>query len=69
MEFKHPLSIILFIFPAACCIFLVLGYRKKERILGLLKIKSKIKYKALRIVLTALGLGLILFSLLGPQTL
>ena len=67
MEFKYPLSIILLILPAACCIFLIMGYRKKERILDLLKIKSKIKYKALRIVLTALGLGLILFSLMGPQ--
>ncbi|HOQ37279.1 MAG TPA: VWA domain-containing protein [Acetivibrio sp.] len=67
MEFKHPLNIIFIIIPILCCVFLILGYRKKERILNLLKIRAKIKYKILRIILTALGLGLILFSLLGPQ--
>jgi len=67
-EFKYPLNIIYIIFPAASFILLFLGYRKKERILNLLKIKTIRKLKILQTVTAALGLGLIIFSLLGPQS-
>lgn len=68
MEYKYPLNIIWIILPLACCTFLVMGYRKKERILKLLKIEFGIKYRVIRTALMALGFCLILFSLLGPQT-
>lgn len=67
-EFRYPLNIIYIIFPVASLIFLILGYRKRERILSLLKIKNFNKFKILKTTLAVLGLGLMLFSLLGPQS-
>ena len=69
LEFKHPYNIIFAVLPIACCVFFFLGSRKKERILNRLNIKTVSKYRILRSVLSVLGLGLILFSLLGPQSL
>jgi Ca-activated chloride channel family protein len=43
--------------------------RKKEKIMRLLKINIKIKCKHTRMVTLILGLSLVFFSLLGPQTL
>lgn len=68
LEFKHPFNIIFAVLPLACCILLFLGSRKKERILNRLNIKTVSKYRVLRSVLSVFGLGLILFSLLGPQS-
>ena len=67
-EFKYPLNIVYIVLPLASCILLFLGSEKKERILNILKIKTVRKYRVLRSLLAVLGLGLILFSLLGPQS-
>lgn len=67
-EFKYPINIIYIIFPAACISLFILGYRKRERILNLLKIKTAGQFKILQTTLAILGLCLILFSLLGPQS-
>ncbi len=67
-EFKYPINIIYIIFPLASFILLILGYRKRERILSLLKIKTAREFKILQTTLAILGLCLILFSLLGPQS-
>ena len=44
------------------------GACQKHRILGLLSIKMKSKFRVLQTTLFALGLALIFVSLLGPQT-
>lgn len=67
-EFKYPINIIYIIFPAACISLFILGYRKREKILNLLKIKTAGQFKILQTTLAILGLCLILFSLLGPQS-
>lgn len=67
-EFRHPLNIIYILLALAGIILLILGYKKKERILNLLKISTFKRFKILRIVLATLGLCLIVFSMLGPQS-
>lgn len=67
-EFKYPFNILFAVLPLASCILLFLGSRKKERILNMLNIKTVSKYRILRSILSVLGLGLILISLLGPQS-
>ena len=69
LEFKNLNNIIFIIIPILCLVLLILGFRKKEKILNLLNLNITIKHKVLRIVLTSIGLILILFSLLGPQLL
>ncbi len=68
LEFNYPFNFIYIILLIACIVLFILGYRKKEKILGQLKVNTAIKYKYIRIVLITAGLGLILFSLLGPQS-
>lgn len=48
-------------------IFLIMAYRKKERILNSINLKIKNRYKLIRVVLITIGIVLIVFSLLGPQ--
>jgi len=48
-------------------ILCILGWRKKRRILERLKPDSSVKLKFPRILMLVTGLGLIFFSLLGPQ--
>ena len=69
LEFKNLYNIIYLIIPILCLVFLILGFRKKEKILSLLNLNIAIKNKAVRIIMTSLGLLLILFALLGPQVL
>jgi len=67
LEFKYPQNI-LFIIPAiAAVIFFILSFRKKEKIMTLLCLPYKAYLKVLRTVLLSLGLGLMVFSLAGPQ--
>ena len=68
LEYKYPYNIMYIIIPIIVLVLFILGYRKKEKILNVLKINSKIDFKVIRIVLMTLGLGLMVFSLLGPQT-
>ena len=48
-------------------VFFVLAFRKKEKILALLRLGGKIRFKLLRSMLLGAGLALIALSLLGPQ--
>jgi len=48
-------------------LFFVLAFWKKEKILALLHINFKIRFKLLRSALLFTGMGLIICSLLGPQ--
>lgn len=68
LEFKNPSNLIYIILPIAALGLFILGVIKKERIMKVLKLNLRIRFKIIRIVLVALGLGLIFFSLLGPQT-
>jgi Ca-activated chloride channel family protein len=67
LEFRNPGNLVFAIIPVLCLILIILGFRKKERILGLLKINVRIKFKALKAALAFVGLCLMFFSLLGPQ--
>ena len=67
LEFKYPQNILFFILAAAAVVFFLLSFWKKEKILTRLRLDYRIRLKALRTVLLALGLGLMAFSLLGPQ--
>jgi len=48
-------------------VFFVLAFRKKEKIISILNFNFKIRFKALRAIILFAGLGLMVFSLLGPQ--
>lgn len=67
LELKNPMNFIYIILPIAALILFLLGRRKKGKILRMLKIDTKERLAWLRIVCLVLGLGLIFFSLLGPQ--
>lgn len=67
IEFKYPFNMLYIIFAAAAAMFFILAFRKKERILSLLYPDVILQLKALRSVLLCTGLGLLVFSLLGPQ--
>ena len=67
LEFKYPYHAAWILPVVMAAVFLILSYRKKERIMALLGMDSPIRWKALRIGLLCLGLGLMVFSLTGPQ--
>lgn len=67
LELKNPTNFIYIIIPVASLVLYLLGRGKKGRILRLLRIDVKERLAWLRILCLALGLGLIFFSLLGPQ--
>ncbi len=67
LEFKNPANMIFIILPVLGLVTMLMSYRKKDRILRVLKIGAKARFALLRIVLTVLGLSLMFFSLLGPQ--
>jgi Ca-activated chloride channel family protein len=52
----------------AAVIFFVLALHKKEKIMVLLHLDIKLRLKALRSILLCAGMGLLVFSLLGPQS-
>jgi len=52
---------------AAAVVFFVLAFGKKEKIMAAIHMGHKISLKALRASLLGAGLGLMAFSLLGPQ--
>lgn len=68
LEFKNPSNFIYIILPAASLCLFILGIAKKERIISVLKLNIRMRFKIIRIILAAAGLGLVFFSLLGPQT-
>jgi Ca-activated chloride channel homolog len=69
LEFKNINNLIYIMIPILCLVLLVLGFKKKEKILSLLKRNIDIRNKTLRIIITFSGLLFIVFALLGPQVL
>lgn len=67
MEFKYPFNIVFVFIPLACVALIILGYKKKENILKIMKINGVNTFKWLKIALISAGFGLMIFSLLGPQ--
>lgn len=68
MNYKYPFSIVFIFIPILALILLILAYRKKDKILNAMNIKAVSKFKFLKNVLITLGLILIVYSLMGPQT-
>ncbi|KNY28677.1 vWA domain-containing protein [Pseudobacteroides cellulosolvens] len=66
-EFEQPLYILFGLIPITGFIVMILAYRKKEKILDVMKIKTIIPFKVLRNILITLGLCLMVVSLMGPQ--
>lgn len=67
LEFKYPYLFAFLLIPVLALVLLILGYRKKEKILSMLHLTSKTKFKVIRIILIVTGLCFMVFSLLGPQ--
>ena len=67
LELKYPINIIYIALAAATLIFFILAFGKKEKIMAALHLNARIRLKILRSVLLFAGLGLMVFSLLGPQ--
>ena len=66
-EFKYPSYILFAILAAAAVVFFILAFGKKQKIMAILHLGYKLRFKALRTVFLAVGLGLMVFALLGPQ--
>lgn len=69
IEFKYPFNAIFFIVLIVCIAVFILGYFKKKRIMQSLKLDTKVKNIYIKFILMSIGIGLIVFSLMGPQTL
>lgn len=67
LELKYPSNVWFFIVPVAAIVLFILALRKKERIMAALRVGYKVRFKALRVALLGMGLGLMAFALLGPQ--
>ncbi|HPY78304.1 MAG TPA: VWA domain-containing protein, partial [Anaerohalosphaeraceae bacterium] len=67
LELKNPMNFIYIIAPLAAFALFLLGRRKKGKILIHLRISTRERLFGIRIACMVLGLGLIFFSLLGPQ--
>jgi len=55
------------ILPVSAAILFIMGYVRKGRIMEALRLSQRAGMKAVRSAAVCLGLGLIFFSLLGPQ--
>ena len=66
-EFKYPMNVFYSLLAIIALTFFILAFWKKEKILALLRLSGKIRFKLPRSLLLGAGLGLIAFSLLGPQ--
>lgn len=67
LEFKYFINILFLVIPAAVLVVLILGNRKKEKIMKGVNIKIRDSFKGLRNVLIVSGLAFMVFSLMGPQ--
>ena len=67
LEFRYPINIAYIILAIAAVVLFILAFRKKEKIISMLHLDVKIQLKALRTALLGIGLGLFVFSLMGPQ--
>ena len=68
MNYKYPFNIVFIFIPVLALILLILAYRKKEKILNAMNIKTISRFKILKNILITLGLILVVYSLMGPQT-
>lgn len=68
LEFKYPLNIFYLVIPVLVLFILILGSRKKEKIMKMIKLQDESRYKLLRKILIVLGMGIMVLSLMGPQT-
>ncbi|MCL1816079.1 MAG: VWA domain-containing protein [Clostridiales bacterium] len=67
LEFKYPANILFLLVALVAVVFFVLAFSKKEKIMAVLHLGRKVRFKALRSLLLSLGLGLMVMALLGPQ--
>jgi hypothetical protein len=69
LEFKNPSNLIYIIIPIASLCLFILGIVKKERIMALLKLNIRTRFKIIRIIMVAVGLALYLFPCLDLKPL
>ena len=67
MEFQFLNNMPYFALAVAAAVLFVLAFRKKDKIIAALSLNFRTRLKALRAALLFAGLGLMSFSLLGPQ--
>ena len=67
LEFRQPQYIWFLAAAAACVVITILAIRKKEKILALLHLRTKPRFKVLRATLLGIGMSLMVVALLGPQ--
>jgi len=69
IEFSELGNAVYFFIPVLALITLIFAYRKRDKIINQLQWGLKYRFKVLKTTFIILGLGLIVFSLLGPQVL
>ncbi|QGQ95656.1 VWA domain-containing protein [Paenibacillus psychroresistens] len=69
MEFKNTVFTLYVLVPVLGLIIYMLSYRKKARIMTMLRMSTNTRFKFTRIVLSVLALVFMVFSLMGPQIL
>jgi Ca-activated chloride channel family protein len=69
LEFKNTIFTLYVILPIMGLIIYMMSYRKKARIMTMLRMSANTRFKFTRIVLSVLALVFMVFSLWGPQIL
>jgi Ca-activated chloride channel family protein len=69
MEFGNKQYAIFFIVSVIIIIVMIIGFRKKQKILETLKLKKRVGIEILKILFITIGSILIVFALLSPQKL
>jgi len=67
IELKYPINVLFAALAVFSLLFFVLAFRKKKGIMTAMSLDYRPRFQALRSALIAAGLGLIVFSLMGPQ--
>lgn len=67
IEFQYLQNSLFFLIPILVLALMVLGAKKKQSILKLLKLATTMRLKGLKWALTVMGLLLIVVALMGPQ--
>ena len=67
MEFKYPSNIWFALLAVVAMVFFALAIAKKDKIMAMLHMGNKQRFKALRAVMLGLGLCLMTVALMGPQ--
>ena len=66
-QLKYPSHIWYVLAAITAIVFVILAIIKKNRIISILKIHLKACFSAIRVILLTIGLGLLVFSMAGPQ--